>query len=38
MLDKLRSAGFKWSPTRCAHVRQRSNGAIYAAKHALGVA
>ena len=37
MRAKLRSAGFVWSPTRSAHVRKRSNGAIYAAKYALGV-
>ena len=37
MLDALRAGGFKWSPTRGAHVRMRSNGALYAAKRALGV-
>ena len=37
LLSKLRENGFRWSPTRGAHVRMRSNGAIYAAKHALGV-
>ncbi|MDB5094551.1 MAG: hypothetical protein JWO85_2652 [Candidatus Eremiobacteraeota bacterium] len=36
-LKALASAGFRWSPTRGAHVRQRSNGAIYAAKRVLGV-
>lgn len=37
MLDALKAAGFRWSPTRNAHVRQRSNRAIWAAKHVLGV-
>ncbi|GAC1401325.1 MAG: hypothetical protein NVSMB59_23200 [Vulcanimicrobiaceae bacterium] len=37
MLDALRAAGFKWSPTRGTHIRQRSNGAIYAAKRLLGL-
>lgn len=37
MLDALRSAGFKWSPTRGAHVRMTSNAAIYHAKRILGV-
>jgi len=37
MLNALRAAGFKWSPTRGAHVRMRSNGALYAAKRVLGV-
>jgi hypothetical protein len=37
MLDKLRSCGFKWSPTRGAHVRMRSNGAWYDAGRVLGV-
>jgi hypothetical protein len=31
-LAALRSSGFKWSPTRGAHVRMMSYGAIYAAK------
>ena len=38
MLAKLRAGGFKWSPTRSAHVRMRSNGATYAAKHIFGLA
>lgn len=38
MLDALRGAGFKWSPTRGAHVRMTSNAAIYHAKRVLGVA
>jgi hypothetical protein len=37
ILAALRQNGFKWSPTRGAHVRMRSNGALYAAKRALGV-
>jgi Domain of unknown function (DUF3560) len=37
MLAALRAGGFKWSPTRGAHVRMRSNGATYAAKRILGV-
>lgn len=37
MLEELRRAGFKWSPTRGAHVRMTSNGALWAAKRALGV-
>lgn len=37
MLDALRGAGFKWSPTRGAHVRMTSNAAIYHAKRVLGV-
>lgn len=36
-LDALRAAGFHWSPTRGTHIRQRSNGAIYAAKRLLGI-
>jgi hypothetical protein len=37
ILAALRQYGFKWSPTRGAHVRMRSNGALYAAKCVLGV-
>lgn len=37
ILATLRQYGFKWSPTRGAHVRMRSNGALYAAKRVLGV-
>lgn len=36
ILSALRQNGFKWSPTRGAHVRMRSNGALYAAKRAAG--
>jgi hypothetical protein len=36
-LSELRSAGFKWSPTRGAHVRMRSNAATYWAKRIVGV-
>lgn len=32
MLAALRSGGFKWSPTRGAHIRMMSNGAIAAAR------
>jgi len=35
-LAALREYGFKWSPTRGAHVRMRSNGALYAAKRVVG--
>ncbi len=37
MLAALRSAGFVYSPTRGAHVRMMSNGAVYAAKRVLGI-
>jgi hypothetical protein len=35
--DRLKSHGFRWSPTRGAWVRQRSNGAWAAARYAMGV-
>lgn len=37
ILTALGRAGFKWSPTRNAHVRMRSNGAIYAARRVLAL-
>jgi len=37
MLRELRSAGFKWSPTRGAHIRQASGRAVYLAKRLFGL-
>jgi hypothetical protein len=37
MHAKLRSAGFKWSPTRNAYVRLRNPAAIWAAKRVVGL-
>jgi len=35
--DRLKSHGFRWSPTRGAWVRQRNNAAWAAARYVLGV-
>jgi hypothetical protein len=35
--EALKRGGFKWSPTRGAHIRMTSNGAIYQAKSILGI-
>jgi hypothetical protein len=35
--DRLKSHGFRWSPTRVAWVRQRNNSAWAAARYVMGV-
>jgi hypothetical protein len=35
--EALKRGGFKWSPTRGAHIRMTSNSAIYQAKSILGI-